>query len=103
MKHYQFFQNERCEFFPCHSVKNLETFNCLFCYCPLYTLKDCCGGNFKVLEDGTKDCSHCFIVHGPKGYDHVMSKMREIMELGEIIKNNKEDEEMNKEKCRIKN
>lgn len=33
---YRFFQNRACEFFPCHAVEDVEKFNCLFCYCPLY-------------------------------------------------------------------
>ena len=56
-EHYKFFQNKECEYFPCHKVKNTENFNCLFCYCPLYALGDKCGGNFKYIEGGIKDCS----------------------------------------------
>ena len=37
-KHYAFFQNTACEYFPCHETKFPERFNCLFCYCPLYAL-----------------------------------------------------------------
>ena len=44
-KHYAFFCNKECEFFPCHQTKHPEKFNCLFCYCPLYALGDKCGGN----------------------------------------------------------
>ena len=36
-KHYNFFQNKECEYFPCHKGVKEEDFNCLFCYCPLYT------------------------------------------------------------------
>ena len=46
-ENFKFFQHKTCEFFPCHDVKNEDTFNCLFCYCPLYALGDGCGGNFK--------------------------------------------------------
>ena len=35
-KHYDFFQNKLCEFYPCHPGADPETFSCLFCYCPLY-------------------------------------------------------------------
>ena len=34
-RHYAFFQNRDCEYFPCHATKHPEDFNCLFCYCPL--------------------------------------------------------------------
>ena len=37
--HYDFFQNRECEYFPCHQGADPETFSCLFCYCPLYTLR----------------------------------------------------------------
>lgn len=36
---HRFFENKECRYFPCH--KNLEEFNCLFCYCPLYTREHC--------------------------------------------------------------
>lgn len=80
MKEYQFFQHRQCEFFPCHENIKLEHFNCLFCFCPLYALKKECGGNFKILENGVKDCSQCLIVHSLKGYDHVMNKIGKLME-----------------------
>ena len=38
MKHYDFFQNSECEYFPCHKGADPKTFSCLFCYCPLYAL-----------------------------------------------------------------
>ena len=37
-KHYAFFQNRDCEYFPCHRGVDEADFNCLFCYCPLYAL-----------------------------------------------------------------
>ena len=37
-RHYAFFQNTDCEYFPCHKTAHPERFNCLFCYCPLYAL-----------------------------------------------------------------
>lgn len=80
---YKFVQNKKCEFFPCHQGVKEEEFNCLFCYCPLYALKDKCGGNPTFLEDGTKDCSNCTITHQKgAGYDHVMRKIEEILQLG---------------------
>ena len=36
-EYYKFFQNKKCEYFPCHKGIPEEDFNCLFCYCPLYT------------------------------------------------------------------
>ena len=37
-RHYAFYQNTQCEYFPCHKTAHPEDFNCLFCYCPLYAL-----------------------------------------------------------------
>lgn len=81
MEHYKFNPNRNCEYFPCHKGLELETFNCLFCYCPLYALKEHCGGDFTYTESGIKNCMHCLLPHGPSGYDHVMSKMGAVMEL----------------------
>ena len=47
---YSFTQHKTCEFFPCHKTEHPEDFNCLFCYCPLYTLGSKCGGNFRYLS-----------------------------------------------------
>ena len=77
---FSYFRNEQCEYFPCHKLNDGE-FNCLFCYCPLYALGDKCGGNFTFLENGVKDCSNCTIPHTKGGYEHISSKLNEIMEL----------------------
>lgn len=77
---YKFNQHTKCEFFPCHKVKDPENFNCLFCYCPLYLLKEDCGGNFNYMDNGIKDCSSCTIPHGPGGYEFIIGKMGLVME-----------------------
>ena len=69
-----FFQNAECEYFPCHKVADTEDFNCLFCYCPLYTLEDC-GGNCTLTENGIKDCSNCTLPHKAQNYGYVMDKL----------------------------
>ena len=76
-----FFQNRECEYFPCHKVKDDRSFNCLFCFCPLYALGDQCGGNFTYTETGIKDCSGCLIPHSTGGYDYILSKFPQIAEL----------------------
>ncbi len=86
MEHYRFFQNQKCEYFPCHPGADKETFNCLFCYCPLYALGENCGGNFRYLENGVKDCTHCLRPHGENSYDSIMKDMEKILELA---KNNR--------------
>ncbi len=80
-KHYAFFQNRECEFFPCHPTDKPERFNCLFCYCPLYALGDKCGGNFQYLDNGCKDCSGCKLPHVPENYGYIMEKFSDIAAL----------------------
>lgn len=79
--HYAYYCNEKCECFPCHKLPEDVFFNCLFCYCPLYALGDKCGGGFKYLPGGVKDCSNCTIPHSRIGYAYVTGKYGEIMEL----------------------
>ena len=81
MEHYKFFQNEKCEYFPCHKCEDQENFNCLFCYCPLYALGDKCGGNFSYTEGGIKDCSACLVPHKAGNFDYMMEKMGEVIQL----------------------
>ncbi len=72
---YKFFENENCEYYPCHKAERL---NCLFCFCPLYGMSDC-GGNFRMVETEkgkVKDCSDCCIPHGEDGYDYVTEKLK---------------------------
>lgn len=83
---YKFFSHKNCEFFPCHKVKNLDDFNCLFCYCPLYVLGNKCGGNFSYNEKGIKNCSKCVLPHKKQNYDYIIKKFNEILE---ITKNNR--------------
>ncbi len=80
-ENYKFVQNKKCEYFPCHKVENEEDFNCLFCFCPLYMLKDKCGGNFKYTK-GVKDCSDCIIPHSKGAYEFIMSKMDLVVKEG---------------------
>ena len=80
-KHYAFFQNTDCEYFPCHKEADPDNFNCLFCYCPLYALGEKCGGNFKFTEDGIKDCSNCLVPHKRNNYQYIMSKFNDIVEI----------------------
>lgn len=83
MCNYKFFSNKACEHFPCHKVKDPDTFNCLFCFCPLYALGDRCGGNYRYTEKGTKDCSQCLIPHTKKAHDYIMDKWELIAELAD--------------------
>lgn len=75
---YRFFNHEACEFYPCHDMP-AEDINCLFCFCPLYSLGETCGGAFSYIEgaDGhrVKDCSACTVPHRRGNYDLIMLKL----------------------------
>ncbi len=80
-EHYKFNQHLKCEFFPCHKGVEKDVFNCLFCYCPLYLLKDECGGDYQ-MNNGIKDCTHCKKPHDENSYAYIMSKMKLVIERG---------------------
>ena len=81
-KHYTWFQNKECEYFPCHKGVREEEFNCLFCYFPLYRMPDCRGGF--VMRGGIKDCSYCLLPHnGLESYPYILAKLREENQKGE--------------------
>ncbi|WP_320007099.1 cysteine-rich small domain-containing protein [Maridesulfovibrio sp.] len=72
---HRFFRNISCRYFPCHQVSDDNSFNCLFCFCPLYMLEDC-GGRFTLTAKGVKDCTDCKIPHRPEGYDYIIKKLK---------------------------
>jgi Zn-finger protein len=61
---------EGCKYYPCHK----EIGTCAFCYCPLYYLE--CNGNFKILDNGVKDCSECLIPHKEDNYDYIVETLK---------------------------
>ena len=81
---YRFFNNNKCEYFPCHKTNDPENFNCLFCYCPLYALKDKCGGNFRYTEKVIKDCTNCTLPHKRDNYDYIIGKFQDIVEITKL-------------------
>ena len=80
-----FFVHRSCPYFPCHKGskgENIEEdFHCLFCYCPLYALGEGCGGNYRYLSNGVKDCSLCLLPHQKAGYDHIISHCGQVVAL----------------------
>ena len=76
-RHSACFVNDKCEYFPCHDLPR-ERFNCLFCYCPLYTIKDC-GGTYSYTEKGIKNCMDCTFPHERDNYGKVIKKLKEEM------------------------
>ena len=77
-KHYSFFQNVNCEYFPCHEAADKADFNCLFCYCPLYLAGKKCGGNFTYTKNGVKDCSSCLIPHRKENYGYIIDRFNTL-------------------------
>ena len=75
---HRFFSNRECKYFPCHEGMDKESYNCLFCYCPLYFLGDRCGGAFNGSgEKRVKSCFDCHLPHIPSFYDIVVDKLKE--------------------------
>jgi Zn-finger protein len=81
-KGYSFYSNTKCEYFPCHATENPEMFNCLFCYCPLYTLGTECGGKFKYTKNGVKNCIDCDFPHRKENYGHIIEKLAKSKTAG---------------------
>lgn len=77
----RFFCHTECEHFPCHPTDRPEDFNCLFCYCPLYTLGKRCGGNYIYTAKGIKNCRQCLFPHVRENYAAIVSRFPEIAEL----------------------
>ena len=92
---YSFFSHKDCEYFPCHQGVDPDEFNCLFCYCPLYTLGEGCGGMFTYTEKGYKDCSGCTLPHRRENYGYVTGKYKEIADVMRKIRELQTDEKNN--------
>lgn len=80
-KAFSFFSHKACEYFPCHQGIATEDFNCLFCYCPLYTLGKDCGGAPKFYENGIKDCSNCKFPHHRHNYSAVTERFQDLVKV----------------------
>ena len=80
---HRFFNNAECRYLPCHSGPDAESFNCLFCYCPLYSMGENCGGNFKISgAKKIKNCEDCCLPHMPDYYDVIMQKLTDGFNSG---------------------
>ena len=74
---YKFFANKECIYYPCHKMPNDSKMNCLFCYCPLYSLGKDCGGIFEYGGDGSlKMCMDCHLPHEAEYYDVIIKKLQ---------------------------
>ena len=81
IRHDCFFQNRPCEYFPCHKGIPEEAFNCLFCYCPLYTLGKKCGGNFLYTDRGIKSCENCTFPQWRENYEKILARYGDLMDV----------------------
>ncbi len=72
-----YFVNKNCEYYPCHDLPR-EKFSCMFCYCPLYDMKDC-GGEYTYTEKGIKNCKNCTFPHDRDNYREVIKRLKEKM------------------------
>ena len=84
MNNSSFFCNKDCECFPCHATNDPDSFNCLFCYCPLYTLGEKCGGKFSYTSKGIKNCSSCLLPHSQNAVNYIRSRFAEISALAKV-------------------
>jgi len=76
---FKFFCHKACEFYPCHDIEEL---NCLWCYCPLQTKKDCPGildGSAKYLDNNYKDCTKCLFPHDKNNYDEMLKQIDKMI------------------------
>ena len=70
---YKYFKNKDCKYFPCHKGLSDE-FNCLFCYCPMYSMPNCPGSKTYIEKNGKKIkvCTDCTFPHRPENYDKII-------------------------------
>ena len=78
----RYFENVACPYYPCHkrdeAAQGKEVhLNCLFCYCPLYFLKEKCGGDF-VMKNGVKSCIGCSRPHIASNFDEIERTLKEV-------------------------
>lgn len=51
---YKYFKNTDCKYFPCHKGLS-DDFNCLFCYCPMYSMPNCPGSKTYIEKNDKKN------------------------------------------------
>lgn len=78
MADHEFFANKECKYYPCHRMEG--ELNCLFCYCPLYPMKNCPGTyEYKQKEDRViKSCINCSFPHKKENYQKIVAILASI-------------------------
>ena len=76
---FKYFENRDCKYFPCHKM-DIQDFNCLFCFCPLYFA--ICPGTPRYKESKGlmfKSCTHCDFPHRPENYKEIMDCLLSLL------------------------
>lgn len=63
---YKYFKNTDCKYFPCHKGLS-DDFNCLFCYCPMYSMPNCPGSKTYIEKNGKNQGMHRLYVSTQTG------------------------------------
>ncbi|MCR4590459.1 MAG: cysteine-rich small domain-containing protein [Lachnospiraceae bacterium] len=82
MNTFKYFENRECKFYPCHEMGDKGGVNCLFCYCPLYFMKDC-PGTYHYVEKGgkkIKSCVDCTFPHEEGNYGEMIKKINDLIQ-----------------------
>lgn len=82
----KFFANRECEHYPCHQCA--EDINCLFCFCPLYSMTNC-PGQYKMIEKNgkkIKSCIDCSFPHRAENYDKIMQVIKYQNDIGGLTR-----------------
>lgn len=72
----RYFENRNCDYYPCHD--GIDEMNCIFCFCPMYHMKDCPGNPSYIQTEKKilKSCMNCTFPHHAKNYDEIMCRIK---------------------------
>ncbi len=77
--------NIGCEYYPCHNDQQ----NCKFCYCPFYPCGEGSTGGKWIKDKGVWSCEDCEWIHKDKTVECIQTKLPQIIEEVDDLKNNK--------------
>ena len=78
-KHFAFYTNKECEYYPCHPVPEGTEFNCLFCYCPLYMLGRKCGGTSPIWKAASRTAASAWYPTAGRTMDLLPTVSRRLL------------------------
>ena len=75
---HRYFENRECRYYPCH--EGISHLNCLFCFCPLYGMRECPGDpKFTEKETGLKKvCTDCIFPHEAGNYERIIELLKKM-------------------------